>query len=133
MDLNTLASAGLSTTAILVLYGIYRLCLVLVGRRFVSQCCEREVRVGINVEEFTPPSAHPSRSQTHLHQHLHSVGFQSPSRSGPAESHLEPLLLLHRESQVSIDTLPPDSNEAETLSLGSVASSSVQSKQSVPR
>ena len=129
MDLNTLASAGLSTTAILVLYGIYRLCLVLIGRRFVSQCCEREVRVGINVEEFTPPSAHPSRSQTHLHQHLHSVGF----RSDHAESYSAPLLLPHRESQVSIDTLPPDSNEAETLSLESTASSSVVSKQSTIR
>lgn len=126
MDLNTLASAGLSTTAILVLYGIYRLCLVLIGRRFVSQCCEREVKVGINVEEFTPPSAHPSRSQTHLHQHLHSVGFHSDHGG----SYSAPLLLPHRESQVSIDTLPPDSNEEEKLSLVSVESSTAPPTQS---
>ena len=130
MDLSTLASAGLSTTAILILYGIYRLCLVVIGRRFVSHCCEREVRVGINVEDFTPPSAHQSRSQTHLHQHLHSVGFQTPSRNGLAESHSEPLLLRHQESRLSIDTLPSEQDEAETLSLESTASSSVLSKQS---
>jgi len=129
MDLNTLASAGLSTTAILVLYGVYRLCLAIVGHRFVSQCCEREVRVGINVEEFTPPSAHPSRSQTHLHQHLHAVGF----RSDHDESYSAPLLLPRRESQVSIDMIPPDSNEEDKLSLGSVASSTAPPTQSASR
>ena len=119
MDLNTLASAGLSTTAILVIYGIYRLCLVLVGRRFVSQCCENEVRVGINVEEFTPPSEHPTRSQTHLHQHLHAVGF----RSDHNESHSEPLLLHHQESQVGIDIPQPERDAEETISLVSTVSS----------
>jgi len=123
MDLNTLASAGLSTTAVIILYGLYRFCVAIIGHRFVSQCCEREVRVGINVEDFTPPSAHPTRSQTHLHQHLHSVGFQSPSRNDLGVSHSEPLLLHHRESQVGIDTPQPDRDGEETISLASTGSS----------
>jgi len=121
MDLNTLASAGLSTTAVIILYGIYRFCVVIIGRRFVSQCCEREVRVGINVEEFTPPSAHPSRSQTHLHQHLHSVGFPSHNDLGVLRS--EPLLLRHQESQVGIDIPQREQDGEETISLASTASS----------
>jgi len=124
MDLNTLASAGLSTTAVIILYGLYRFCVAIIGHRFVSQCCEREVRVGINVEEFTPPSEHPTRSQTHLHQHLHSVGF--PSRNDLGVSHSEPLLLHRRESQVSIDMPQHEQDGEETISLASTGSSTVQ-------
>ena len=125
MDLNTLASAGLSTTAVVILYGLYRLITALVGHRFVSHCCERQMRMGINVEDFTPPSAHPSRTQTHLHRHLHSsqFGFQR----SPSVSYSEPLLLHPQESLEDTDTPQHEQIEVDSSSLVSTVSSSVQS------
>ena len=62
MDASLLASAGVSTTTMAILFIAYRVLQSAKGRRFVSNCCGRKGEVGFDVRDMppTPPEGNHS-------------------------------------------------------------------------
>jgi len=78
MDTSTiLATAGVSTTTIAILALLYSVWKYIEGHRFVSQCCKKKYKIGIAVEDFTPPLEHQSKTQNHLHIHTQDAFSQN--------------------------------------------------------
>ena len=63
MDANLLASAGVSTTTMAILFIAYKVFMKLKGHRLVSDCCGRKGEVGFDVRDMppTPPEEIQSR------------------------------------------------------------------------
>ncbi len=72
MDLNFLASAGVGTSTLTVLFIAYKVFQALRGKRFVSRCCGARGDIGFDVRPM-PQSVSPD---TPTHQH--SVGTFPP-------------------------------------------------------
>lgn len=78
MDASLLASAGVSTTTMAVLFIAYKVFMKMKGHRLVSDCCGRKAEVGFDVRDMppTPPE------ETGSHQPpLPSAGVKPESLS----------------------------------------------------
>ena len=61
MDNNQLVTAGLTvgfTAVVGILYKIFR---AINGKKLHSRCCDKDIEIGIQVENMTPPNVHPPR------------------------------------------------------------------------
>jgi len=58
MDVNTIATAGLSSTGVAIVLILYKVFQAIKGKRLVSDCCGKQSEVGFDVKEFppTPPT-----------------------------------------------------------------------------
>lgn len=66
MDTPTLlASTGVSISAMTIMFLSYRVLKVIIGHRYVSDCCGRFFEIGIDVRDFppSPTSRSPSTDQ----------------------------------------------------------------------
>jgi len=89
---SALASAGVSTTSIVVLGILYKLWQTIKGHRLVSDCCGRQYEVGIDVRDMPPTPPTPGGNQTHLlSPPLEEESYQNPPSTDLAHSnnHLE--------------------------------------------
>lgn len=93
MDSNALAAAGVSSSAIAVLFIVYKVLQKVVGHRVISNCCGRRMEVGVDIrdmpstpEEQTLENAAERRSSTFLEtsSHPHHHTSSQPTK----ESHL---------------------------------------------
>jgi len=109
---SALASAGVSTTTIIVLGVLYKVWTNLKGHRLVSDCCGKMYEVGVDVRDMPPSPPAPGGNQTHLLScPPKAESFQSPPVTVPEPSNN------HRESRRHIDfriRLPPQVEEAES-------------------
>jgi hypothetical protein len=78
MDSNALAAAGVSSSAVAILFIIYKVVQKVIGHRIVSNCCGRRMEVGIDVrdmpntpEELSLESESERRSSTFLETSSH--------------------------------------------------------------
>jgi len=55
MDTNTLTSAGLATTFILITGIIYKIYVTVNHKRIRSNCCGTKMEASLDIEETTPP------------------------------------------------------------------------------
>lgn len=78
MDANLLASAGVSTTTMAILFIAYKVFMKMKGHRLVSDCCGRKAEVGFDVRDMPPTP--PEESQSH-HPPPHSAGERKESLS----------------------------------------------------
>jgi hypothetical protein len=63
MEASLLASAGVSTTTMAVLFLAYKAFMSMKGHRLVSDCCGKKAEVGFDVKDM-PPSP-PAETQNH--------------------------------------------------------------------
>ena len=63
MDAALLASAGVSTTTMAILFLTYKAFMMMKGHRLVSDCCGKKGEVGFDVREM-PPSP-PEGTESH--------------------------------------------------------------------
>lgn len=63
METSLLASAGVSTTTMAVLFLAYKAFMSMKGHRLVSDCCGKKGEVGFDVRDM-PPSP-PEETQSH--------------------------------------------------------------------
>ena len=81
-----LASAGVSTGSIAILFLLYRIWLSIKGHRLVSDCCGRFYEVGVDVRDMPPT---PMKQETDSHPPLPSspeaLSSESLSVSVPKE------------------------------------------------
>jgi len=61
MEANYLASAGVGSSTIAVLFLAYKLFKKLEGHKLVSNCCGKKTEVGFAVEEMSP--SHPEETK----------------------------------------------------------------------
>ena len=54
MDASLLASAGVSTTTMAILFIAYKVFMKMKGHRLVSDCCGRKAEVGFDVRDMPP-------------------------------------------------------------------------------
>ena len=77
MDASLLASAGVSTTTMAVLFITYKVFMKFKGHRLVSDCCGRRGEVGFDVRDMPPTPSEEIQS----HQLQPSVGAKPESLS----------------------------------------------------
>jgi len=66
MEYSTaLASAGVSTSTLLVLGVLYKVWKAVKGRRLISDCCGKKFEAGIDVRDMPPTPPDPARRQSH--------------------------------------------------------------------
>jgi len=63
MDASLLASAGVSTTTMAILFIAYKVFMKMKGHRLVSDCCGRKAEVGFDVRDMPPTP--PEETQSH--------------------------------------------------------------------
>lgn len=61
MEANYLASAGVSSSTIAIIYIVYRLFKKFEGHKLVSNCCGKKTEVGFAVEDMSP--SHPAETK----------------------------------------------------------------------
>lgn len=62
MEANYLASAGVGSSTIAVLFVAYKLFKKLEGHKLVSNCCGKKTEVGFAVEEMSPSHSEERRN-----------------------------------------------------------------------
>jgi hypothetical protein len=78
MEANMLASAGVSTTTMAVLFIAYKVFMKMKGHRIVSDCCGRKGELGFDVRDMPPTP--PKETESHQ-PHLPSVDEKPESLS----------------------------------------------------
>jgi len=63
MDLTSLQTAGVSTSAIALLFCVYKVFECAIGHRLISDCCGKRMSVGVDVRDM-PHSPDSSENQT---------------------------------------------------------------------
>jgi len=63
MDASLLASAGVSSSSIVVLYILYRVFQTIKGRKLVSNCCGKKMEVGVDVRDMEVTPIDPPEKQ----------------------------------------------------------------------
>lgn len=53
-DIDLLKMGGISTSGVAIAILIYRVLLMIRGKKIVSSCCGRKMEVGIDVQSMTP-------------------------------------------------------------------------------
>ena len=125
---TSLASAGVSTGSIAVLYIIYKVFNAIRGHRLISDCCGKFYEIGVDVRDMPPTPPAPGEKQTHLlSSQTKEESSQSPPVSAPKdEEHPRDLkkALFDRKH-------PPQQVAEEESSHGLFVPSTVASKPSV--
>ena len=82
----SLASAGVSTGSIAVLYIIYKVFSAIRGHRLISDCCGKFYEIGVDVRDMPPTPPVPGEKQTHLlSSHPKEESSQSQNVSAPKD------------------------------------------------
>ena len=89
MDASLLASAGIGTTTMAILFIAYRVLQSAKGRRFVSNCCGRKGEVGFDVRDMPPTPPEGTHSPPTASAPPSDAKPQSPSVAFPIQT--EPL------------------------------------------
>ena len=53
-DYDLLKMAGVSTTGMAIILLVYRIMKSVVGKKFISKCCDRKIEVGVDIAVMTP-------------------------------------------------------------------------------
>jgi hypothetical protein len=59
MDNNQLTTAGLTATFTAIVGITYKIFRAVNGKKIHSRCCDRDIEMGMQVEDMTPPTQHP--------------------------------------------------------------------------
>jgi len=78
MDASLLASAGVSSSSIVILYILYRVFIIIKGKKVVSNCCGKKLEVGVDVRDMAITPTDPPEKRRDSLVEPHSV---SASRS----------------------------------------------------
>lgn len=75
-----LLSTGTTGTILTILYFVYKL---INGRKLHSKCCDKDIEIGMQVENMTPPIIHiPQQQINHPQQFKVNPIFNSRDKNG---------------------------------------------------
>jgi len=97
MDLQTLASAGISSGVIVVLAVLYKIFCWMNGHKIVSDCCGKKTEVGFIVADMTPPKHHV-KPHPETKSHLEQKPCEDDSQNTPSAATPKPSIT-HYQSE----------------------------------
>ena len=122
--MDTTSTALTSTGAVMARGIAYRIWMAIKGRRLVSDCCGRQLEVGVDVRDMPPTPTHPEKTnppeQPSKEKHGRSLsGYFQKAKSHRGETKKEVSEKKHQHPTVAVEDISP-------VSAGSASSASIE-------